>query len=60
MNKVATQPKQLEQTAQEMRVIIQNAQRKLLEFEVAMSVAEIRQGKSETFTTADDLLKTLE
>ncbi|MBI4548148.1 MAG: hypothetical protein HY707_09215 [Ignavibacteriae bacterium] len=60
MSKIIAQPKKLEQTAKEMRAIIQYAQRKLLEFEVAMGQREIRQGKSQTFETVDELLQAVE
>lgn len=49
--------RQLEQTAKEMRQVVKSAQRKLLEFEVMMSKAEIAKGQSETFETVDQLLK---
>ena len=53
------EPKKLERAAQDMRNFVKRAQRKLLEFEVMMSVREIKEGKSETFDTVDELLKTV-
>jgi hypothetical protein len=49
----------LEKTAQEMRSFVKDAQRKLLEFEVLMSVNEIKQGKSHSYQNADELIKDL-
>lgn len=40
----------IEITAQKMRSFVKDAQRKLLEFEVMMSMQEIKEGKSQTFT----------
>lgn len=54
------QSEKLEEAAEEMRKVVKNAKRKLLEFDVMMSEAEIKAGQFETFNTAKELIKSLE
>jgi len=55
----ATISKKLNKTADEMRDLIKESRRKLLELEVMMNLSEIRQGKAEKFKSADKLLRAL-
>ncbi len=59
MNQKVLQPDTIEKTARNMRQFVKSAQRKLLEFEVMMSVKEIKDGKSVAFADADALLKAI-
>jgi hypothetical protein len=53
-------PKKLEKAAEEIRALVKDGQRKLLEFEVMMSINEIKEGKSEAYGSAADLIKDLD
>ncbi len=53
------EPNKLEEAAEEMRLIVKDARRKLLEFEIMMSMNEIKEGKIESYETVDKLLKDL-
>ncbi len=55
----ATITKKLNKTASEIQGLISKSKRKLLEFEVMMSLAEIKQGKGEVFKNSRDLFKKL-
>lgn len=59
MNRQVLEPMKLEKAAQDMRDFVKNAQRKLLEFEVMMSVQEIKEGKAETFKSSNELLESV-
>jgi len=49
--------KQINKTACEMRSLIKKSKKKLLEFEIMMSMLEIKRGEFDTFKTADELFK---
>ncbi|MFH0806585.1 MAG: hypothetical protein V1885_02585 [Candidatus Brennerbacteria bacterium] len=51
--------KKMSRAADEMQTIIKQSKRKLLEFEVLMSFAEIKAGKFETVKNARSFLKGL-
>ncbi len=58
MNKT-TANNTLEESAREMRELVVRSKQKLLEFETLMSLDEIKQGKSEKFSSAQELIKSL-
>ncbi len=51
--------KEFNKIAAEMRVLIKSARRKLLEFEAALSLSEISQGKGEVITDIKNFFKEL-
>jgi hypothetical protein len=51
--------RKMNRAADEMQSIIKESKRKLLEFEVLMSLAEIKAGKFETVKSVRSLLKKL-
>jgi hypothetical protein len=55
----ATISKKLNKTANEIRDLIVESRRKLLELEVMMSLSEIRRGKADKFKSAAKLFKEL-
>ena len=55
----ATITRKLNKTANEIQDLMKKTRRKLLEFEVMMSLAEIKQGKFEVFRDVDELFKKL-
>lgn len=55
----ATITKKLNKTAEEMNEIIKKSQRKLLELEVMLSMAEVKAGKVKVFKRVDDFFKHL-
>ncbi|MDP3999109.1 MAG: hypothetical protein Q8P76_00755 [bacterium] len=55
----ATIFKKLNKTAEEVRDLIKESKRKLLELEVMMNLSDIRRGKAEKFKSANALLRGL-
>ncbi|GEM_PF-2032463 len=55
----ATITKKINKTADEMQLLIRQSKRKLLEFEVMMSMAEIKAGKFEAVRNVRDFFKKL-
>lgn len=54
-----TVSKKIHKTAEEMENLIRLSRRKLLEFEVMLSLSEIKQGKVHIFKNAAELFKNL-
>lgn len=55
----ATITRKLNKIADEIQDLIKKTRRKLLEFEVTISLAEIKRGKFEVFRNVDQLFKKL-
>ena len=51
--------KKLNKTANEMQDLVKKTKRKLLEFEVMMSLSDIAAGKVKIYKKAEDFFKTL-
>ena len=51
--------RKINRTAEELQDLVKRSKRKLLEFDVAMSLLEIKQGKVEVFKDVDRLFRDL-
>jgi hypothetical protein len=56
MSKSLQQTQNIEETANDLRNFVKDAQRKLIEFEVVIGMTEIKQGKTHAYTSVDELI----